>query len=139
MSKSSPKLKIEETTAPAAHEAPAPSPSAELLKEAMKSEMITDGRGRRILMRKPGVLAQYRIVEAVGPELASNQTYMAMVNPLLWVGEIDGDPVSVPRSKREVEALIQRLDEDGLEAAMAWYMVHVIAATEEAIDAETQR
>lgn len=78
---------------------------------------VTDARGRVILLRKPPVLAQFRFVEALGPS-ADSQAYLAMTMPLIFVGAIDGTPVVPPTTKGEVEAMIQRLDEDGLEAIM---------------------
>lgn len=111
------------------------SPSAELVRQALKDETVRDERGRSLTLRKPGVLAQYRIVEAVGPEAAANQTYMQMVNPLIYLAEIDGEAVYFPQSKAEVEALIQRLDDDGLAAVFSWYMTNIIGPTQSAIAA----
>lgn len=108
-------------------------PSEELVRQAIQEETVTDARGRKITLRKPGVLAQFKIVEAVGPETAANQTYMQMVNPLIYVGAIDGDDVFLPATKREVEALIQRLDDDGLAAVFAWYMTNIVGPTQDAI------
>lgn len=116
-----PKVEIHEDGGAPAGEGAALSPSAQLIKDALRAETITDGKGRRILLRKPGVLTQYRIVESVGPELAANLTYMNMVNPLTWVAEIDGDPIALPKSKLQIEALITRLDDEGLEAVMTWF------------------
>jgi hypothetical protein len=111
-------------------------PSAQLVRQALKEELVTDAKGRKILMRKPSVLAQFRIVEAVGPQVAANQTYMQMINPLIYVGAIDGVPVALPTSLLETEALIARLDDEGLNAAMSWYVANVISPTLEAIQAE---
>lgn len=111
------------------------SPSAQLVKSALQEETVTDEKGRKILLRKPGPLAQYRLVLAVGAEAAANQTYMQMINPLIYVASIDGDPVHPPATLREVEALIQRLDDDGLGAVMGWYMANVLAPTMEAVSA----
>ena len=91
-------------------------PSEQLVKAAQSEIVIVDARGRNIRLRKPGVLAQFRLVEALG-ESASNSVYMSMIIPLVYVAEIDGDPVRTG-SKREIEALIQRLDEDGVTAVM---------------------
>lgn len=136
------KLTVEGAGAPAA-EAPdaaqAASPSEQLVRQALKEETVKDGKGRAYLMRKPSVLAQFRLVQAVGPEVAANQTYMQMINPLIYLGAIDGEPVPLPMSMREVEALIQRLDEDGLETVMGWYMVNVVGPTLDAIQAEEAR
>lgn len=120
---------------PPAAPAASDSPAQDLIRRAMQPEDIKDERGRVLSVRKPGPLAQYRILEAVGPETAANTTYMQMVNPLLYLGAIDGDPVHLPTSKREVEALILRLDDDGLGALMAWYMANVIAPTMDAVKA----
>lgn len=93
-------------------------PSAEVVAKATAEVTVTDARGRVITLKKPGVLAQFRLVEALG-ESAKNQVYMGMVMPLIYVAAIDGDPVFQPSKKSEVEALIQQLDEDGLTAVMA--------------------
>jgi hypothetical protein len=91
-------------------------PSAELLKAAKAEATITDSKGRAIVLKKPGVLAQYRLVEALG-KTASNEVYMGMVLPLIYIASIDGEPVSAT-NKLQIEALIQRLDEDGIQAVM---------------------
>lgn len=121
-------------------EAVAPaSPSGELIRQATLEETITDAKGRRILMRKPGVLAQFHLVEAVGPEAAANQTYMQMINPLIYVGKINDEVVPVPATKLQVEGLISRLDDEGLSAVMGWYMANVIGPTMDAIKAAEQQ
>jgi hypothetical protein len=106
-------------------------PSAQLIAKAIAEAVITDDRGRSIKLKKPGVLAQYRLIEILG-ETAKNQVYMGMVLPLIFVAEIDGEPVFQPSSKREVEALIQRLDEDGIAAVMAGVNAHFGASDPEA-------
>lgn len=70
--------------------------------------------GLRLKMRKPRPIAQLRLVSIVGPEDAKNQVYMNLVGPLLWIEEIDGDPVGMLMSKRELEALFERLGDDGI-------------------------
>lgn len=106
-------------------------PSAQLIAKAIAETVITDARGRSIKLKKPGVLAQYRLIEILG-ETAKNQVYMGMVLPLIFVAEIDGDPVFQPSRKSEVEALIQRLDEDGIAAVMAGVNEHFGASDPEA-------
>lgn len=92
-------------------------PSVEIIKAAVSEIECIDSTGRVIKLRKPGVLAQYRLVEALG-ETASNETYMGMALPLIYVAAIDGDMISPLSSKVNVEALISRLDEPGIEAVM---------------------
>jgi hypothetical protein len=88
-------------------------PTAEIIAKANAEIIVTDPSGRVIKLKKPGVLAQFRLVEALG-DTAQNAVYMGMVMPLIFVAEIDGDAVMPPNTKREVEALIQRLDTDGV-------------------------
>jgi hypothetical protein len=98
------------------------SPSQQLVDKAKAEAEVTDARGRVLVLRKPGVLAQYRLVEMLG-ESASNQVYMAMVLPLIYVATIDADPVVV-QNKRHIDALIQRLDEDGIQCVMEAVQKH---------------
>lgn len=89
-------------------------PSEQIIQAANAIEHITVG-GMTIGLKKPNILQQYRIVEIVG-DSAKNEVYMGMINPVLWVCEIDGDPESPPTTKRELESLIQRLGEEGVVA-----------------------
>lgn len=104
-------------------DAKAPTASEQLMASATAEAQVTDARGRVIKLRKPGVLAQFRIVETLGAT-SSNETYMRMVLPLLYVGAIDGDDDISMTKKSEVEALIQRLDEDGLAAVVVGVAKH---------------
>ncbi len=105
--------------------------SEALVRQAAQPVDVTDAAGHTIRLRKPGVLAQFRLVEALGTA-AQNQVYMGMVLPLLFVAAIDGQPVAEPGSKGEIEALIVRLDEDGVQAVMLGVQEHFAAPDEAA-------
>lgn len=92
-------------------------PSDEVTASVNRVVEITDSKGRIIKLKKPGVLTQYRIVEALG-DASKNSMYMAMVLPLLYVASIDDMTINMPRTKLEVESLIQSLDHDGVDAVM---------------------
>ena len=92
--------------------------TAQAVKAAMREAIVEDARGRVITLRKPPVLAQFQLVEALGPKTAQNNTYVSMCLPLLFVAQIDDVPVYLPNSKAEMEALIQLLDEDGIGAVL---------------------
>jgi hypothetical protein len=92
-------------------------PSVQVVAKASAASETIDPRGRIISLKKPGVLAQFRLIEALG-DTAKNEVYVSMVLPLIFVCAIDGDPVTPPTRKSEVEALIQRLDEDGIATVM---------------------
>lgn len=109
-------------------------PSQELIRQALKESIETDETGRRLTLRQPGPLAQYRLIEALG-DLAMNQAYMAMVTPLTYLSAIDGVPEPAPKSKLELEALITRLDQAGMDTIMKWYMLNVLGPAQDAMDA----
>jgi hypothetical protein len=90
-------------------------PSNDVVAKQNKSFVVTDAKGRAITLKKPGVLSQFRLIEALG-DTAKNVVYTSMVLPIIFVTDIDGDPIPQPQSKREIEALIQRLDDEGIEA-----------------------
>lgn len=98
-------------------------PSDQVIQKAVAEVEVIDKRARIIKLKKPGVLAQYRLIEVLG-DSAKNEVYMGMVLPLIFVCSIDGDPVYSPAKKSEVEALIQRLDEDGIAAVMEGVQEH---------------
>ncbi|GAC1626781.1 MAG: hypothetical protein NVS9B10_15060 [Nevskia sp.] len=74
----------------------------------------TDTRGRVLTLKRPSVLAQFRLVEMLG-DTAKNEVYTSMVLPLIYLQKLDGEPVSF-NTKLQMEALIQRLDEPGFAA-----------------------
>lgn len=81
--------------------------------------MVTDKAGRRITLRKVGVLETLRLYKALGGELAENGPYMAAARIAAAVAVIDDVPVPFPASEAAVEALLQRLDEDGVQTVAA--------------------
>lgn len=91
-------------------------PSEQAVAKAAAAYQITDARGRVITLKKPPVLNQFRLIEMLG-DTASNTAYVSMVLPLIFVAEIDGEP-PVVSTKLQLEALIQRLDQDGINAIL---------------------
>lgn len=90
-------------------------PSQQLVAQAKAEVSTTDGRGRVIKLQKPSPLAKLRFFEAMG-ESSSNPLWGNTVAPLMYVAAIDGEPVPTPITKLQIEALYQRLDDDGMEA-----------------------
>jgi hypothetical protein len=106
-----------------------------------ETKNFTDDKGEAhtVTLRKPSVLSQFRFVAAVGAELAQNLVWMQMAQPLLWIGAIDGQPEPTPSTINEVEALIQRLGDDGNEVIGAFWMEKVGQPAMEAMgDAQRQ-
>lgn len=101
-------------------------PSEEILEDTVVT--VADTRGRKFALKRPSVLAQFRLVDLLG-ESARNETYMSMILPIIWVVGIEEqgieDPVSFPTSRRELDALIQRIDEPGI-VAIAEYLQSIV-------------
>jgi hypothetical protein len=96
-------------------------PSETLIKQAAKEVTVTDKLGRALTLKKQNLLASSRLMGVIG---GFNEGYINMHMPLVFLAAIDDDPVSVPFKLSEVEALIQRLDEDGYMALVQGIQEH---------------
>lgn len=113
---------------------PPETPSAQAIAKATTEYEVTDPSGHVITLKKPGALAQYRIVEVAGAS-ADIRTYMSMVMPLIFVVAIDQDPVRQPTSKIQLEALISRLGDEGIQTVIQGITDHF----GESLDAEVSK
>lgn len=102
-------------------------PSEKIVKSANQLVHVTDAKGRKLGLRRLDFLEEFRIIEALGSDLSSNTTYMGMLNPLLYLAEIDGDPLGIPRNKLQAEALIQRAGREGFIAVIEGITKHFAA------------
>jgi hypothetical protein len=82
----------------------------------MMEQVITDKTGRRITLRRVGVLEQLRMVKALGSNLADNQPYMRVAILAAHAEMIDDIPLPFPVDEGGVEALLERLGDDGMTA-----------------------
>jgi hypothetical protein len=90
-------------------------PSAEATAAANATFEVTDSKGRKFTLKKPSFLSFYALIKMLG-STAENAVYMSMVEPIRFVIAIDGEPVMPFNSQRELDALIQRVDEHGFMA-----------------------
>lgn len=93
----------------------APTPSEQIVRAANEEFSVTDSLGRVIVLKKPGVLAQFDLIEALG-ELAKNDVYRIMCIPAIYVVSINGEVAPPPSNRSQMRALIGRLGEEGFEA-----------------------
>jgi hypothetical protein len=91
-------------------------PSATLLRGFAVIDTVDDA-GRVLTVRPPHALDQLRLFKAVGAALAQNQPYLGMAMVACSVTAIDGVPVPMPANEHQIESLIQRLGDAGLQAA----------------------
>jgi hypothetical protein len=92
-------------------------PSEQLVAAAKAYETVTDSTGRAISVRKLTPFDCMQMSKVVGGESATNQMYMVYAMVAYSVKEINGETVVPPRTERELETIVQRLGEEGFEAA----------------------
>lgn len=113
-------------------------PSEQLIKQA-SDITVKDASGRVFTLKEPDVFAPFALVKVVGAESAENHVYMGMILPLLYLSDIDGDPVFLPKSEREIEATIRRLGNEGVRTLRKAVEAHFGAASEEVEKAEIKK
>lgn len=92
---------------------------------------VIDKRGRKIVIQKQGPIQRTRMFKVMGPTNSANQPLVGHYSMVCSVIEIDGQPEPFPTSDAQIEALLERLDEDGLEAiAEGWVKAKWVATSE---------
>ncbi len=91
-------------------------PTESIVKSAQQPTTKTDSTGRAIGIKKMRALDRLKMFEVIGAENAKNEPYLGYAALAFHVSSIDGDPVSRPANKIQLEALIQRLGDEGMEA-----------------------
>jgi hypothetical protein len=92
------------------------SPSQAIVRDAARTFAATDGKGRRLLLRRLTALDTLRLFKAAGPLLAQNEPWLSMAGLAFSVLEIDDVPVPPPATEAQIESLIDRLGDEGLAA-----------------------
>lgn len=91
-------------------------PSATIVAKATEARTIVDSLGRRLTIRSLTALDKLRIFKAAGPELALNQPWLAMAMLASSVTAINDIPIPPPSTETQIEALVGRLGDSGIEA-----------------------
>ncbi|CAB3784322.1 hypothetical protein [Pararobbsia alpina] len=103
------------TVKPHGGELQAMTPSERVIQDVQAEFSVQDERGRTLVLKKPDVLAQFDLIEALG-DLAKNDVYRIMCIPAIYVVSIDGVIAPAPSNKAQMRALISRLGEEGFAA-----------------------
>jgi len=91
-------------------------PSSRLIAAAQAAPEATDAQGRRLTLRRLTALDKLRLFKAAGPVLAQNQPWLGMALLAASVAAIDEVPLPPPASEGQIEALVSRLGDDGIDA-----------------------
>ena len=91
-------------------------PTSSILGAAEQRFPATDKTGRLIIARKLNALDKLRMLKAAGPVLAENQAWLGVAMLAASVAEIDNVPVPMPVTEQQIEALVAKLGDSGLDA-----------------------
>jgi len=91
-------------------------PTANILADAAEERSVIDTLGRRLALRKLTALDKLRLLKAAGPDLAMNQPWLSMAMLAVSVAAIDDVPIPRPSTEVQIEALVGRLGDEGIEA-----------------------
>ena len=91
-------------------------PTTTVLNAAGERLSISDHSGRTITARKLNALDKLRLLKAAGPLLSDNQAWLGVAMLAASVVEIDGIPVPMPVTEKQIEAVVARLGDIGLDA-----------------------
>lgn len=91
-------------------------PSTTIVSGATEVRTIVDSLGRRLTLRSLTALDKLRIFKAAGPQLALNQPWLAMAIIASSVTAIDDVPIPPPSTETQIEGLVDRLGDSGIEA-----------------------
>jgi len=76
---------------------------------------VKDANGRSITVRRLSVLEEMRLLKILGEH---NSSYYSLCSQVARVASINGEPVPMPNSEREIELLAARLGHEGIAALM---------------------
>jgi hypothetical protein len=99
-----------------------------------KNATVVDSQGRLIKVKKLSAFDKMRLYRAIGSNDAENVPLMNYATLAAAVTEMDGVPSAFPISSIQIDAMVQRLDEHGLEAVLNAF-VALSPATEVVADA----
>ncbi len=91
-------------------------PTASVLGLAEERLSTADKAGRKLAVRRLNALDKLRLLKAAGPVLSENQAWLGVAMLAASVVEIDGVPVPMPATEQQIEGLVGRLGDPGLDA-----------------------
>lgn len=92
------------------------SPSVSIIQASSQTDTVVDSQGRRLSIRKLTALDKLRLFKAAGPVLSQNQPWLGMAMLASSIVAIDDVPVPCAVNEQQIEALVSRLGDDGIEA-----------------------
>ena len=108
-------------------------PSEKIIAASSQPSEVRDALGRRLMLRRLNALDRLRLFKAAGPVLSENAAYLGMAMLAVSVSAMDDVPIPAPNSEAQIEALIARLGDEGLDAAASAYPAEPLAPEHQAL------
>jgi hypothetical protein len=99
-------------------------PSEEIIEDAGRIVQLTTPKGRSIGIRRVDMSIRRRIFKTLSADSQEKEQYLGMVMLAASVCEIDGEEHRLPKTELQFDALIDRLDDDGLNEISKGYREH---------------
>lgn len=94
-------------------------PSQEIITAANDTVIVTDALGRKIKIKKLGLMERMDVIDAIGAESSKNEIYLGHALVCFSAVEIDGAAIPFASTKDEVRALFKNIKDEGLKAISA--------------------
>ena len=91
-------------------------PSSRIVASAEDARTVTDADGRRLHLRRMNALDRLRLFKAAGPLLSQNAHWLGMASLACSVTAIDDVPLPAPGNEQQIEGLVSRLGDSGINA-----------------------
>jgi hypothetical protein len=92
-------------------------PSAAII--GAETVTVTDTRGRKIKLRRLTPLLRTRLFKVIGPVNTQNPGVVGYYQMVVSVVGIDDEEIPFPTKETQIEAMLDRLGEDGMDAVSA--------------------
>lgn len=88
---------------------------------AVRDVVVKDARGRSLTVRRLGPLQRTRMFKVIGPTNSSNAALVGHYSLAVSVVAIGDGQIAFPQRERDIEEVLDKLGDDGLDAvAAAW-------------------
>jgi hypothetical protein len=88
--------------------------SEQIIIDANQEFDVFDSRGRKFTLKRPSYLKEMQFIEAMGQQAKDIDEYRMNAVFLSYVSKIDGIPVPKVNTKQTLEALMERVDREGI-------------------------
>jgi hypothetical protein len=93
-----------------------PTPTQQIVQDANRIEYVTDSLGRVLGVKRINAKHRFRVVKALSTATGEKPQALFLALIACACCSVDGDQVPFPINEIQVEALISRLEQEGLDA-----------------------